>query len=183
MIYLVTGGSGSGKSEYAESLLLKSSCAARYYVATMAIYGEEGKRKVLRHQMLRREKGFITLERQRGVGAELPGNTRRRRTDSAVLLECVSNLAANEMFGSGDTGVPAAEVLAGRIVEDISRLASQTRHMVIVTNEVGSDGILYEPETMEYIRLMGLINQNLAEMAHQVTEVVYGIPIIWKGTV
>ena len=52
--------------------------------------------------------------------------------------------------------------------------------MVIVTNEVAMDGILYDPETMEYIRLMGLLNQRLAEMADQVVEVVYGIPVWLK---
>lgn len=181
MIYLVTGGSGSGKSEYAESLLLKSACEVRYYIATMAVYGEEGKRKVLRHQMLRREKGFITLERQRNVGAELPDSIENHRQNSAVLLECVSNLAANEMFGCKQNRNLDTNVLAGRIVEDISRLASQARDLVIVTNEVGADGIVYEPKTMEYIRLMGLLNQNLAKMAHQAVEVVYGIPVAWKG--
>ena len=42
MIYLVTGGSGSGKSEYAEHLVMSSGCTVRYYVATMTVYGEEG---------------------------------------------------------------------------------------------------------------------------------------------
>ena len=41
MITLVTGGSGSGKSEYAEGLILDSSCSRRFYVATMIAYGKE----------------------------------------------------------------------------------------------------------------------------------------------
>ena len=40
MITLVTGGSGSGKSEYAEGLILDSSCSRRFYVATMIAYGK-----------------------------------------------------------------------------------------------------------------------------------------------
>ena len=49
MITLVTGGSGSGKSAYAESLL--SSCEGiRYYIATMQIYDAEGEKKVERHR-------------------------------------------------------------------------------------------------------------------------------------
>ena len=39
----------------------------------------------------------------------------------------------------------------------------------------------YEPETMEYIRNLGQINQQLAEMADSVIEVVAGIPIFIKG--
>lgn len=52
--------------------------------------------------------------------------------------------------------------------------------MVIVTNEVDRDGICYEPETMEYIRLMGCLNQKLASAADRVVEVVYGIPVPLK---
>ena len=61
MITLVTGGSGSGKSAYAESLLY--SCEGiRYYIATMQIYDAEGEKKVERHRKLRAGKGFLTIE-------------------------------------------------------------------------------------------------------------------------
>ena len=63
MIYLVTGGSGSGKSAYAESLLSGfENIRSRYYIATMQVYGEEGKKRVERHRRLRAGKGFITSE-------------------------------------------------------------------------------------------------------------------------
>ena len=52
---------------------------------------------------------------------------------------------------------------------------------MIVTNQIFEDGIIYEPETMEYIRNLGQINQQLAEMADSVIEVVAGIPIFIKG--
>ena len=46
MFHVVTGGSGSGKSAYAESLLY--SCEGiRYYIATMQIYDAEGEKKVI----------------------------------------------------------------------------------------------------------------------------------------
>ena len=63
MIYLVTGGSGSGKSAYAELLLSGfENIRSRYYIATMQVYGEEGKKRVERHRRLRAGKGFITSE-------------------------------------------------------------------------------------------------------------------------
>ena len=202
MIVLVTGGSGSGKSEYAEQLVMRFGDCRRFYVATMEVFGEEGREKVLRHKRLRRGKGFVTLERQRNVGGlELHGTGER-----AVLLECVSNLAANEMFGGGETeeagqggqelqinraeqesqekdiSPPQADQLADRIFGGICRLSRQADHMVIVTNEVGADGTAYDPYTMEYIRLMGLLNQRLARMADRVVEVVYGIPVVLKNS-
>ena len=51
------------------------------------------------------------------------------------------------------------------------------RQLVLVTNEIFSDGYRYEEETMEYQRILGNINVRLAEMADCVTEVVYGIPV------
>ena len=204
MITLVTGGSGSGKSEYAEGLILDSPCSRRFYVATMIAYGKEGRDKVNRHRMLRRGKGFITIEKPRNVGAVMVGEyetglSPSSRTGRALLLECVSNLAANEMFKEKGTGkeegtqkegtgkTEAGEQQGGpiqrlshKIAEDIISLAGQVQDMVIVTNEVDRDGICYEPETMEYIRLMGCLNQKLASAADRVVEVVYGIPVPLK---
>ena len=65
MFYLVTGGSGSGKSEYAESLITSSPFSERIYLAAMEALGEEGSKRVLRHRRLRLGKGFSTFERPR----------------------------------------------------------------------------------------------------------------------
>ena len=193
MITLVTGGSGSGKSEYAEGLILDSSCSRRFYVATMIAYGKEGRDKVERHRMLRQGKGFITIEKPWDVGRVMfeeyeAGSGASSRTDRTLLLECVSNLAANEMFKEEETEKTEAgeqqgspiQYLSHKIAGDIISLAGQVRDMVIVTNEVDRDGICYGPETMEYIRLMGCLNQKLAAAADRVVEVVYGIPVFWK---
>ena len=193
MITLVTGGSGSGKSEYAEGLILDSPCSRRFYVATMIAYGKEGRDKVERHRVLRKGKGFITIEKPRNVGEVMVGEYETglsplSRTGRALLLECVSNLAANEMFKEEETGEAEAgeqqdspiQCLSHKIAGDIISLAGQVRDMVIVTNEVDRDGICYGPETMEYIRLMGCLNQKLASAADRVVELVHGIPVLWK---
>ena len=198
MIHLVTGGSGSGKSEYGEGLILDIPDGERFYIATMESSGREAERRIARHRKLREGKGFFTIERPRDLGGLiLPGEGRKN-----VLLECVSNLAANEMFGggacgpaesAGETGAcglaePAQETgpdrlteLARRIVSDIRSLARQADHLVIVTNQVGEDGCCYDRETRTYIALVGRVNQELAKLADQVTEVVFGIPVVVKG--
>ena len=198
MIHLVTGGSGSGKSEYGEGLILDIPDGERFYIATMESSGREAERRIARHRKLREGKGFFTIERPRDLGGLiLPGEGRKN-----VLLECVSNLAANEMFGGGACGLtesageagacglaePAQETgpdrlteLARRIVSDIRSLARQADHLVIVTNQVGEDGCCYDRETRTYIALVGRVNQELAKLADQVTEVVFGIPVIVKG--
>lgn len=179
MVYLITGGSGSGKSEYAEQLVMSLGERKRYYIATMEAFGEEGRRRVLRHRRLREGKGFLTAECPRNLG----NISESFEASSVLLLECVSNLAANEMFGGrweGRNRGEETEILADFVADEVKELAGRTADMVIVTNEVGGDGILYEEETMEYIRLMGLVNRRLAEAADQVIEVVYGIPVMLK---
>lgn len=195
---LITGGSGSGKSAYGEKRILEAGKMTRYYIATMEVFGEEGRKKVERHKKLRQGKGFITIESPKDVGrakvleticsGKEDGPADQKKTGNgkrAVLLECVSNLTANEMFGSsyGAELEPGrrTEALAEKICSDIAKIDEAADFFAVITNEVGSDGEMYEKETLEYIRLLGLVNCRLAKMASEVIEVVYGIPVIRKG--
>ena len=176
MLILVTGGSGSGKSAYAEELLLSltKQGETRYYIATMQVIGEEGKEKVRRHKRLRAGKGLLTIESPRDIGAVEIGEKQ-----SAALLECMSNLTANEMF-CGE--VPCEkERVTEKIMTGVAKLQSKCKHLVIVTNQVFEDGIRYEDGTMEYLAALGEINRKLAERADAVVEVVAGIPVWQKG--
>lgn len=60
-------------------------------------------------------------------------------------------------------------------------LIKDTEIFVAVTNQVGGDGIKYSPETMEYMKQMGLLNSGLAALADAVIEAVFGIPVLLKG--
>ena len=120
---------------------------------------------------MRAGKGFETIERYTELDELLIPK------DCVVLLECMSNLVANEMFREGGFRPEVAE----KITEGVKNLLSQAKHVVIVTNEIFSDGILYEEESEQYKKELGQINQKLAEMAEEVVEVVYGIPVWHKG--
>lgn len=194
MITLVTGGSGSGKSAYAESLL--SSCEGiRYYIATMQIYDAEGEKKVERHRKLRAGKGFLTIESPINVGkiqfacagkaeqAQYRQEAERKVQGSSekksALLECMSNLTANEMFTKD--GMKSEEEVVEKIVSEIQTLSQKLDNLVIVTNNVFEDGVIYDAGTMEYLRALGRINAALARLADRVAEVVVGIPVELKG--
>lgn len=194
MITLVTGGSGSGKSAYAESLL--SSCEGiRYYIATMQIYDAEGEKKVERHRKLRAGKGFLTIESPMNVGkirfacageaeqAQYRQGAERKVQGSSgkksALLECMSNLTANEMFTKDD--MKSEEEVVEKIVSEIQILSQKLDNLVIVTNNVFEDGVIYDAGTMEYLRALGRINAALAHLADRVAEVVVGIPVELKG--
>ena len=169
MMILLTGGSKCGKSSLAEKLLLRLGADARamVYVATMQVIDSEDKRIVQRHQRVRAGKGFSVVEQCRDLDTlELPPG-------AALLLEDVPNVLANEMFGGGGPD---------RALQGILRLQRHCRHLIVVTNEVGSDGFPYTPETMEYIDELGKLNQALANAADCVAEVVLGVPQLLKGT-
>ena len=171
MMAVVTGGSGSGKSAFAEDKILSLGQGKRFYIVTMHPYDEESYKRVERHRKMRAGKGFETVECYTGLeNLEFP-------QDAIVLLECMSNLAANEMFEESGAGADTVEA----VLRGVRKLKSQVRHLVIVTNEIFSEAASYEGDTVRYQEYLGKINQKLGEMADQVVEVVYGIPIWHKG--
>lgn len=176
MVTLVIGGSGSGKSAYAETLMCEiSDVKNKYYLATMRIYDEDGKRKAERHKKLRQGKGFLTLEQPTGIEQAVQ---EMKAGANAVLLECMSNLTANEMFG--ERMFPANQVVK-KILAGMSVLQKEVEHLVIVTNNVFEDGIIYGDKTMEYLKALAEINREVAKRADKVAEVVAGLPIVIKG--
>ena len=175
MFAVVTGGSGSGKSAYAEQLVGSFAADENIYVATMMCFDEESRARVRRHRKMRESRHFATVERYVNLKELSLGERHGRR---AVLLECMSNLAANEMFDPGGSGRNALP----EILDGIDVLRSQCDLLVVVTNEIFSDGYTYDPSTVQYQQLLGRINQEMAARADMVTEVVYGIPLCLKGT-
>ena len=157
MMILVTGGSGSGKSAFAEDCIVSFGKARRIYIATMYPFDEESKKRVKRHQAMRQGKGFDTLECYTGLArAAVPEG-------STVLLECMSNLVANEMFA--ENKIRLRDEVTAQILDGIEALNRQLEHLLIVTNNVFEDGISYEETTAEYIEAMGQVNERLAAMA------------------
>ena len=74
MLILVSGGAGSGKSEFAEGLVTFSGLDGRVYLATMKVWDAESVRRVERHRQMRAGKGFETLECPENLaGLTLPG--------------------------------------------------------------------------------------------------------------
>lgn len=170
MLTVVTGGCGSGKSELAENIAVKYA-GKKYYIAAMEPFGEEARKRIERHRKMRGEKGFKTIEKYTDVDELI------FLQNDIVLLECMSNLCANEMF----SGRTHKSVVADKIISGIEKINNMTSELIIVTNEIFSDGILYDKVTMEYMKVLGEINRSIFRYADNVIESVYGIPYILKG--
>lgn len=171
MLTLVVGGAASGKSAYAEGLVLASPYPRRIYIATMEPMDEECLRRIEKHRRMRAEKRFETMECYTDLASvTVP-------PDSVVLLECVGNLCANELYSPRGNGDRAAE----EILRGAERLKGQCGDLVVVSNEVFTGGGCFEEGTMEYLRQLAEVNRALAALADNVCEVVCGIPVYCKG--
>lgn len=167
---MVTGGSGSGKSAWAEDLALELCGGAKYYLATMRPFGAEARQRIARHRDMRAHKGFQTIECPQGLeGLALPPG-------STALLEDLSNLLANIRFAPA----PPPDC-AGALYKQLAPLIAGCGHLILVGNEVFSDGIAYDCDTMDYLAQLGRLHQSLAARADLVVEVVCGLPLVLKG--
>ena len=175
-LILVTGGSGSGKSAWAERTLLAQARGRAVYLAAMENDGSpEAAARVARHRAMRARHGqeagleFLTVERPVDVGGAVvePGDS--------VLLEDLGNLLANEIWSPSGVGAEQAEE---RIFSGVRGLLERAALLVVVSCDVFADGTEYDPETMAYIRSLASLHRRLAPLASQTVEVVCGIPSI-----
>ena len=170
MLTLVLGGAASGKSEYAESLVLQTT-GPRFYLATMQVWDAECAARVEKHRRMRAEKRFETVECPLHLDAvRLPAR-------STALLEDLGNLTANELYDPAGAGEQAAEaILAG-----LDSLAAQCENLIVVSNEVFSGGADYAGDTGCYLLALARVNNAFSARADRVVRVVCGIPVYYKG--
>ena len=107
-----------------------------------------------------------------------------------MLIECISNLVSNELYAGSYTGMPADQMpgkeaagdcTADQILQGVEAIRSASGNVVIVTNEVESEGLAYDAEMIRYKQVMGEVNCRLAELADRVTEIVYVIAVEVKN--
>ena len=102
-------------------------------------------------------------------------STAAKNEHGIILLECMSNLVANEMFRAGH--VYNAAHCVGKIINDLKTLEKSVDEIVVVSNNVFEDGVDFDEGTKEYLRALGTINQEVSKLANEVYEVVVGIGV------
>ena len=163
MMILICGTSGSGKSSYAEDRLSSLPGSKKFYIATAKIYDDEMRARIERHQAMRTNKNFITIEKQTNLGSvNLYG-------DSSVLIESLTTWLANEMFDNDLTG--ASE----RIQNDFHILKAKCKNIILVADDVFSDGIIYDETTEFYIKTLAELLIKFASEADEVIECFAGL--------
>jgi adenosylcobinamide kinase / adenosylcobinamide-phosphate guanylyltransferase len=160
---LVLGGARSGKSRYAEGLVLESG-RAPVYVATAEALDAEMAARIAQHRG-RRGAGWHTVEEP----LDLPGVLRTEcGPERAVLVDCLTLWLSNLMV----RGRSASEETA-RLIQALPRLPGV---LVLVSNEVGLGVVPTDPMARAFIDHAGWLHQSIAELADVVVFMAAGLP-------
>jgi adenosylcobinamide kinase/adenosylcobinamide-phosphate guanylyltransferase len=167
---LVVGGARSGKSRAAERMLARRRDVT--YVATGAVpdgTDAEWTHRVERHRA-ERPQHWHTVETTDLAPVLVDGG-------GPLIIECISTWLARVMDDCGAWSAPdgARSALAGRTDDLVAAWASTKRHVVAVSNEVGSGVVPATESGRRYRDELGRLNTRLAETADQVWLVTVGI--------
>ena len=166
MLVLISGTSGSGKSKAAEDKL-ESFEGKKFYVAAAKISDSEMAGRVEKHKAMRAGKNFMTVEREKNLGElKFPGG-------ASVLIESLTAWLANEMFDGGK---------AENIFEDIKKLKAECENLIIVADDIFSDGIIYDEATEFYRKTLASLMVKIAREADEAIEAAGGIAAKIKGS-
>jgi adenosylcobinamide kinase / adenosylcobinamide-phosphate guanylyltransferase len=175
-IYLITGGSRSGKSAYAQKLA-EALPGPRAYVATCPVIDAETEERVKRHREARSRSAWETIEEP----VDPAGAIRRAAAYRILLVDCLTLWVNNLLYEAERRGeVFTEEAMAVRCRELIDACGAFPGTVVFVTNELGM-GIIPANEAVRRFRdCAGRCNQMIAAAAAEVTFVVSGIPLRLK---
>ena len=164
---LVLGGARSGKSRYAEQLVMASP-APWIYVATAEPFDDEMRARIAEHRG-RRGQDWQTVD----APTDLAGAIEDAAKDRIVLVDCLTLWINNLMFRkiNIDTAIENLE----------AALAARQAPTVLVSNEVGFGIVPDNAEARRFRDLQGRLNQRIAAMAGQVVLMVAGLPMLVKG--
>lgn len=164
---LVLGGAASGKSCFAEALVVKTD-APRIYIATAQAFDDEMRTKIAQHRTARGD-NWQTIEAPMDVAEVLHQSPKNK----VVLLDCATLWLSNHLLAGSDLG------------EECSRLGNALRdcdaRIVVVSNEIGQSGVPDNAMARQFRIAQGHLNQQIAASADLVVAVMAGLPLVIKG--
>ena len=162
-VILITGGSRSGKSSYAEQLALSLSDAP-VYLATASIWDDEFRERVRKHQE-RRGPQWTNIEEEKYL-------SKHDLTGRVAVIDCVTLWLTNFFFETSDV-----EQTLEAVKQEFDRFTSHDATYIFVTNEIGSGGVSDNAIQRKFTDLEGWMNQYIASQADEVILMVSGIAV------
>ena len=190
-LIFVTGGAKSGKSKFAEEMLLKLNNGKQknVYLATSLVFDEEMKEKVRLHKKRRKDEWF-TVETYKNFENELSNFFENNdKIKNNMLVDCLTNMITNIIFENQNIDwdnfekklyIQTLEKLNKNVEHSVIELlnaADQFENAIIVSNELGMGLVPSYPLGRYFREIAGKMNQIVAEKADEVYLVVSGIPM------
>jgi len=175
MRIFISGGCKNGKSSYAQYLAKRQKQSGPlYYVATMSAVDYEDEKRIENHQIDREGLGFITVEQPK----EIEHILKKCDLKGSFLLDSLTALLGNEMFSSSGSFDGNAY---DRIASGLADILSRIENIVIVSDFIYSDAIIYDPLTELYRKSLAYLDRVAAEQCDIVLETAYMQIIVHKG--
>jgi adenosylcobinamide kinase / adenosylcobinamide-phosphate guanylyltransferase len=163
----ILGGARSGKSRYAEGLVMDGT-PPWVYVATAEAHDSEMAARIAEHRH-RRDGRWRTIE----APLDLPGAIAAHGNDGqAVLIDCLTLWLSNVMLAGHD------------LVAEQQRLVAALRKaggpVVVVSNEVGFGIVPDNALARKFRDAQGRLNMQVAAIADRAVLIAAGLPLILK---
>ncbi|RQO72777.1 bifunctional adenosylcobinamide kinase/adenosylcobinamide-phosphate guanylyltransferase [Aquitalea sp. FJL05] len=173
MTHLISGGSRSGKSRYAEQLAVQHGGPVTY-IATAEVRDDEFAERVRQHR-LQRPQHWHVLEAERGLAELLLGHDQE---DGLLLVDCLGMWLMR--FFRSDDQFDEMDFVQERqwLLEAIAAVQGQ---LLLVSNEIGWGVMPMSSVARRYGDLLGRLNQDIAARCQRVTLVACGLPLALKG--
>lgn len=185
MITFVSGGARSGKSQYAEQLAktIAEQSDRKYQCTRTLVYMATAKspcsetdlemvQRIERHR-LQRDHLWQTIEEPYHIEHALANIER----GSVVVLDCLTLWTSQLLYDRQLCQAEIAHKLKNMLDETYKRQLS----LIVVSNDV-NEGLPATTETVsEFMRILESIHHIVVQEADEVTQVIAGLPLHWKG--
>ena len=164
---LVIGGARSGKSSFAEALVMGTQHQRRY-IATAQAWDDEMRARIAQHRD-QRGHGWITVE----APLDLVGALNDAKPDEIVLVDCATLWLSNHLLANANLDAEVTALLAA--------ILQCPAPVIVVSNEVGWSIVPDNALARAFRDAQGRLNQKMAAQAELVVAVIAGLPLPLKG--
>jgi adenosylcobinamide kinase / adenosylcobinamide-phosphate guanylyltransferase len=176
-LYFITGGVRSGKSSFAEKWAIekKKSDVPLVYLACGVNTDREMEQRILKHQQDRQASAveWRTIECPDSIERivnHIPQH-------SVVLLDCLTTLLTNEMYGNGEG---KGQYIEEKIYQSIIQLLNRVDVLILVSNELVSDLPMDSNDLLTFQKRLGALHIRMVKKACVAIEMTAGIPVVKK---
>ena len=145
------------------------------YAATMIPYEDEDRKRIRRHICDREGWGFKTYEAPSDVSSIVPLMGERE----VVLLDSLTALVQNNIFPDAET--IRYDIGPDEICEGIFKLSEKAKDLIVVSDYIFSDAVVYDGITELFRRVLGACHCLIAEKADIVLECFFSNIKEWKN--